>query len=445
MSDSNGAPYPGRGTPGKEIKSEETKGFKLLGHCDFGGENRGDIMQALLKDNYLICGHVGSSGAGTSIIDVSNPRKPVLVNQIAAPVNTHTNKVQIVGDILIVNNEQFGGRDRTPVKAGIDVYDLSKLPDLKLLSFFHVGGRGVHRMCYFNDPYAFITAGDDDYIDQFLKIIDLSNPEDPQEVGRWALPGMRNDEERNWIQAGQFNDEFKKTAKVKYVMPSCCDELSETFEEIDAPTKRATLHLAMPIGDRCYGAWWDSGFIIHDISDISKPEVISHTQWPANESSATHSVLPLLDRDLCVVSDECTAYDCDDIHKNVRILDISDEKNPKTISTLPTPEGDFIERGGRFGPHNIHENREDSFKSSKRIYHTYFNAGLRVFDIEDAENPKEIAYYVPETPKRKPRKIAAGRYEMLQTQIDDVFVAENELVYITERMGAGIYILEPEF
>ena len=66
-------------------------------------------------------------------------------------------------------------------------------------------------------------------------------------------------------------------------------------------------------------------------------------------------------------------------------------------------------------------------------------------DIEDAENPKEIAYYVPETPKRKPRKIAAGRYEMLQTQIDDVFVAKNELVYITERMGAGIYILEPDF
>ena len=53
MSDTNGAPYPGRGTPGKEIKPEETKGFKLLGHCDFGGENKGDIMQALLKDNFL--------------------------------------------------------------------------------------------------------------------------------------------------------------------------------------------------------------------------------------------------------------------------------------------------------------------------------------------------------------------------------------------------------
>ena len=428
---------PGRGTPGKELKEEESKGFRMLGHCDFGGDNKGDVMQLLVKGNYLLCGHVGSSGSGTSIVDISDPRKPHLVNQIPAPPNTHTNKVQIAGDILIVNNEQFGGRERLPFKAGIDIYDLSRLPEIRLLSFFHVGGRGVHRFWFADGKYAYLTAGDDEYIDQFLKIIDVSDPLHPKEAGRWALPGMRINEKQDWVQAGQFPEEFKKKPDGTY----------ETLDEkpVEMDMRRVCVHNSIGVGDRIYGAWWDSGFIILDQSDIFNPKLISHTRWPAEESAATHSVLPLLNRNLCVVSDECTASDCVDILKQVRVMDISDEKNPKVLSILPYPEGDYLERGGRSGPHNIHENRPDSYISDRRIYHTWFNAGLRVFDIEDSYNPKEIACYVPATPRTKPLSLAGGRFEVLQTQVDDVFVAKDELVYISDRLGAGVWILEPNF
>ena len=201
---------PGRGKPGKEMTPEEASGFKLLGHCDFGGRNKGDVMQLLVKDDFILCGHVGMSGAGTSVVDASNPRKPRVVNQIPAPRNTHNNKLQIVGDIMVVNNEQFGGRgpDFEPFKAGIDIYDVSNLPELRPLGYFHTGGRGVHRFWFGDGRYAFLTAGDDEYIDQFLKIIDLEDPTRPREVGRWAMPGMRIDEERDWYQMGQFR--FKK-------------------------------------------------------------------------------------------------------------------------------------------------------------------------------------------------------------------------------------------
>ena len=430
---------PGRGKPGKEMTPEEANGFKLLGHCDFGGRNKGDVMQLLVKDDFILCGHVGMSGAGTSVIDASNPRKPRLVHQIPAPRNTHTNKLQIVGDIMVVNNEQFGGRgpDFEPFKAGIDIYDISNLPELRPLGYFHTGGRGVHRFWFGDGRYAFLTAGDDEYIDQFLKIIDLKDPTRPKEVGRWAMPGMRNDEERDWYQMGQFR--FKKNRKGEYIPLG--GEVPEGMKK-----KRACVHMSMNVGDRCYGAWWDSGFIILDIADITNPALISHTQWPPEESSATHSVLPLPERNICIVSDECTAEDMEDIPKQIRVMDISDEKNPQVLSTFPHPEGDYAERGGRSGPHNLHENRPDSLIDQSKVYMTWFNGGLRVFDIEDPLKPREVAHYVPETPRRDPIRPLWGRdYELLQVQVDDVYMAADGRAYISERLGAGVWILESDF
>jgi hypothetical protein len=73
--------------------------------------------------------------------------------------------------------------------------------------------------------------------------------------------------------------------------------------------------------------------------------------------------------------------------------------NPVSIATLPTPsEADYKAKGGHFGPHNVHENRPGSFVSSKLIFATYQNAGVRVFDISNAFAPKEIGALVPPQP-----------------------------------------------
>ena len=70
------------------------------------------------------------------------------------------------------------------------------------------------------------------------------------------------------------------------------------------------------------------------------------------------------------------------------------------IATLPTPTGlDFCAMGN-FGPHNLHENRPGSFVSEETIFATYHNAGVRVFDIRDQYQPKEIASWVPPMPER---------------------------------------------
>ena len=67
---------------------------------------------------------------------------------------------------------------------------------------------------------------------------------------------------------------------------------------------------------------------------------------------------------------------------------------------------------------------------------TFFNGGLRAYDISNPYQPKEIAAFVPPAPKGSP----AG-----SIQLNDVFVDEREIVYTVDRFSGGLYILEMDF
>ena len=84
----------------------------------------------------------------------------------------------------------------------------------------------------------------------------------------------------------------------------------------------------------------------------------------------------------------------------------------------------------RFGPHNLHENRPGTFSSDRIVFATYFNAGLRVYDTGDPLHPKEIASYVPEAPARQQA-----------IQLNDVLVGADGLIFVTDRVRGGLYIL----
>ncbi|HVH91851.1 MAG TPA: hypothetical protein VM783_10740, partial [Candidatus Acidoferrum sp.] len=98
----------------------------------------------------------------------------------------------------------------------------------------------------------------------------------------------------------------------------------------------------------------------------------------------------------------------------------------------------FYEKGGRFGPHNHHHhNHQPCLEDRDDIaYLTYFNAGLRLYDIRDARAPKEIGYFVPPDPKirigTKPSRLVA--------QTEDVLVDRRGCIYISDK-NLGIYIL----
>jgi hypothetical protein len=176
---------------------------------------------------------------------------------------------------------------------------------------------------------------------------------------------------------------------------------------------------------------WDGGMVILDISTLAHPEVLSHLNW--DEGGKTHTCLPLPSRDLVVVTDEATSDGCDGPPHMVRVVDVSDERHPEVVAICPEPEGDFCERGLRFGAHCLHENRADSYRSEEVMFVSYFNAGLRVYDLAEPAAPKDIAHYIPECP---PGQAAI--------QVNDVWVGSDHLVYITDRVNGGVYILEPD-
>jgi hypothetical protein len=368
--------------------------MRLVGHCPM--EGRGDGMHVNLKDGYAFFGHMGDFGIGTSIVDVRDPTAPKLVNQIMAPPGIHSHKVQIVGDVLLTNHEQYKSNAS---QGGLAVYDVSKTTEPRQIAFLPMSGKGIHRMTWFEGPYAYVTGSEAGWTDQFLIVVDLSDPANPREVGRFWMPGMH----------------------------------AAGGERLSLPPGRASkLHHALVRGDRAYCGWWDQGLVILDIADKRRPTLVSHLDFGADVSGATHSACPLPGRDVLVVTDECVHNDCEGIPKQVRLVDISDDTNPKLLSLFPVPaEADFCARGGRFGPHNVHEMRPGTLSDPNTVYLTYFNAGIRVLDVTDATAPREIAYFVPEAPPGKK-----------SVQLNDLIVDQNGLIYVSDRFGGGLYIFE---
>jgi hypothetical protein len=193
-------------------------------------------------------------------------------------------------------------------------------------------------------------------------------------------------------------------------------------------------------GNRGYWAWRDGGFTVHDLSDPTKPKLISHINWSPPFPGGTHTPLPLPGRKLAVVADEANAEKCAKGLFHTFVVDLRAEENPVSISTLPTPmERDFC-GFGTFGPHNLHENRPNTFRSEETLFATYNVAGVRVFDIRDAFAPKELAYWVPPAPKKliDPRPNTA-----LAAKAADILVTTDGLVYVTD-WNAGLHVLQYE-
>ena len=69
-------------------------------------------------------------------------------------------------------------------------------------------------------------------------------------------------------------------------------------------------------------------------------------------------------------------------------------------------------------------------------YLTYFNAGLRVFDISNARLPKEVGYFVPPNPVKR----YGPAPDTLVEQTEDVLLDRRGYIYITNK-NQGLWVL----
>jgi hypothetical protein len=119
------------------------------------------------------------------------------------------------------------------------------------------------------------------------------------------------------------------------------------------------------------------------------------------------------ERDFVMVVGETFREECGEARQMVYFVDATIESKPMVVShwTVPEASGNFCTRGGRFGSHSSNE-RADPHFDQKLTFITYFNAGVRVLDIRNPYEPKEVGYFIPPisraTGGRSPRRWPTG-------------------------------------
>ena len=398
-----------------------TWNFKLLAQNDlagFGGMGEGIGVQ-IAKDGRRIAwiAHESAPKNFTGV-DVSDPRNPKVVVQTDLPeMHMRSNSLDVSGDIMAVayQTKKVGQKP-----AGLELFDISVPEKPRSIAFYDCSGphsRGVHQLWFCDGEFVHMASGAPDFKpshpndDQFYRCIDVRNPSKPTEVGRWWMPG---------------------TSATDNVKPPPRHPLDKGY-------RAHNTNCYPQRGDRVYLCYIDGGMFVMDIKDKANPKVVTHWTNSPPYTGFMHTAVPLFDRDLMLVTDESTEDNAADWPKLIWILDARSEENLVPIATCPLPPVDaFKDRGGRFGAHNIHENTPvpTAFKSDQIVLGTFFNGGLRAYDISNPYHPKEIATFVPPAPANSPVGAA---------QLNDVYVDERGIVYTVDRFSGGLFTLEMDF
>ena len=409
---------------------------RRVGHLDLPGGG-----QVLVDGKYAYVGHM-KPPHGTSIVDISDPAKPKVVTTLTLPDDhSHTHKVRVVGDVMIVNvemnNRHFLRRGqriapartklteklgRAPsdaeiaaeigVKAadipvleaavkqgyrdgGFRIYDIKDRSNPKLLSYVKTHGFGVHRFDM-DARYAYISTEMEGYVGNILVIYDIEDPSKPREVSRWWMPGQHiaGGETPTWSGYGN------------------------------------RLHHTLRHKDQLWAAVWNAGIRVIDVSDIAKPCTIGSYNYHPPFPEPTHTIMrvpfPVAGRELAVGVDEEHEHVKGQPHAGIWVFDVGNLADIKPLSMYMVSELDSpFSRAGRFGAHQFQEHMRDT-----RLYCTWFSGGLRIIDIADPVAPKEIGWYIPEP--------CAGQ---TSPQSNDVDVDAKGLVYVLDR-NVGFDILE---
>jgi hypothetical protein len=397
------------------------RNFRLLAHHElngFGGMGEGMSVQIAKDGRRILWLAHESAPKNFTGVDVSDPRAPKVVVQTELPQPfMRSNSLETVGDIMAVAY-QVQKHGQKP--AGFELFDISVPESPKSIACVDASGpgsRGVHQLWFCDGETVHMAAGAPDFVannpldDQFYRAFDVRNPSKPVEVSRWWLPGTRQGD-------GAPLPERHQPPR----------------HDMGFRAHNTNVYPQRP--DRVYLGYIDGGMLILDISDRADPKPLCRWDNSPPFSGFTHTVLPLFERELLVVTDESVVDDAKDWPKLIWIIDGRDETNPVPIATCPVDDvEEYARRGGRFGAHNIHENVPvpTSWHSDRYILGTFFNGGLRAYDIANPYQPREVGAFVPPAP----RAAATGA-----TQLNDVFVDERQVVYTVDRHAGGLYILE---
>jgi hypothetical protein len=409
------------------------------------------------------------------VIDVSDPLRPQMFSRKAYPRGhiqlafnrqagkwilvvcagvpgtnpTPTNPLGKYGDPALIERSL-----RHPGLRGVRIYDASDPAAIRLLSEWscdqgdpkralQTGGGGADAH-YDGGRYLYLQASPDETFTVLespwrsytygLQILDIADPAQPKFVANWWMPGQRTDEHadaRRW-------PEFGDRQSTNHLLGSLC--MAGRVEE--------GVHLA-------YSCWGSLGLLVHDLSDIRQPRLIGRYCPPTPPGAIPFHTVDVLHlaRGFVITSPEPLYPDGAEPFHPSRIIDVRDTGNLREIGRLPVPVpppdapfSDFLDRRGRFGPHNPPYINSPGRTNPKFTAYAYFNAGLQMFDVSNPEQPAISGYFIPPQ---------AGSYDDPDSHcrdVDAIFVEwDRNLIWVCSLTGMylivspklGVPILKP--
>ena len=278
-----------------------------------------------------------------------------------------------------------------------------------------------------------------------VMIYDLSDPSKPKFIRDWALDGHQP--------GGKLPPYFT-----------------------DSPAIHGPISTG-PAGNRVYMAYGTGSNGVLQIVDRAKllssapddfksaevgrlvlnPENGVHTSFPLGKYTVPDRAIDTGNakaqtRDIVVLTSEATAQFGDEPRHIVRFVDVTNEGRPEVISTFQvlassggSGDQNFIDRGGRFGPHATNEEFGPPFYQ-KIVFISYFNAGIRAIDVRDPFNPKEVAFFIPPTTAATDKRVGKfkGQDNVARTVIQTNNVATDDRgnIYIVDRANTGMHVLQ---
>ena len=204
----------------------EIRNMRLISHVDLNGYNNigegVDLHQTTNGRRIFYMAHESAPKDFTSV-DVTDLANPKIVAQTDLDYNhLRSNSLSIVGDtMLVAYQSQQHGQPGT----GMGVYDISNPEAPRRIGSYDAqgpGSRGCHCLWWVDGNYAHLATGTPDSRptdprdDQFYVIMDMSDPTNPLEAGRWWLPGTQDGDD-----ARRPTGTRNSTLATPYTTPTC--------------------------------------------------------------------------------------------------------------------------------------------------------------------------------------------------------------------------------
>ncbi len=403
-------PWDGAPTRLTGPRKEEARNIRRIAHSDLNGW--GDSFQIQVRGGYCYVARSGYGGEhGLTILDVSDPRKPRIVNQIADKPGARTHKILLVDDLLITNSEGVPGMEDPEFVGGLRLFDLRDPANPRFVNYVDTQSRGIHRPIYDRARnLLYCSAFKEGFRGKILQVYDMKDPFAPALLGEGWIEGQH-------VAGGE--------------RPSW---------DFDLIGWGCWLHEANPYGNYLTCGFWDGGIALFDLTDPARPVFMwRHNPyethgWPAGY----HSFLVPPGSEFAIVTTEAVVVNCQHPPAFVTFYDMRNVHHPLPVSTYhPYPidpitlrpqDASWCETGSIYGAHNIWLD----MRADDLMFICWYSGGLRVVDWSNPFAPKEMGYYIP-----------AGTPERWTPQTNDVCVDRaTGLIYTSDYWGLGLNILE---